>query len=332
MAHAIPSVGRTYAPALLRALAVVLLAVPFAGALAGGGAALWATTLASAALLAATFLLTGPARARAEQWSTPVDRLVLAGLVLSALQAVESQDAGPAAAWLRQVLACAMAFYALHTLARHTPGASDALWGVFGVAALGLGLHALWASAGGLARLAEWSEAADRAWTSRFGLGKALLLATIVAAGRAREPGAHAAWRVAACAGALGLLPHLALGGLGLGAAPLARLEQPLYFSVTVVAMLLLATLAKRAWQLRRERPGEAWRWRGLALGFLALAGLAILGGGSGGEGVRMLAALGAVATLVAAEEPAAAAGLDAAGLEDDHGAPEAAPEARRAA
>jgi len=305
-----PADPGTRTPSLLviRGCALALVAAPFAGAVAGGWLAHWGSTAVALAVALLTFVLAGGERMQAERWCSPVDRLILAGLTLSALQTLGATDPPGSSAWLRQLVACGIAFYALLALARRSAGASDALWGVFGTAAFALGLHAMWASTAGLERLAAWSAATDLLWVSQFGLGKTVLIATLITAGRARESGASPAWRAAALVGGIGSLLHAAVGGLGLGSAPLALLEQPLYFSVTVAALLLLAAMAKRAWTLRRDRPVQAWRWRGLSLGFVGVAALAAFGGTTGGEGLRMIVTLAAVATLVAAEEPAEAA------------------------
>ena len=295
---------------LVRGMTLLLLAAPYVGVAAGERAALWAATAAALATTLVAFLAAGPERLRAGRWRSPIDRLIVAGLALSALQTIEAHGSDASVAWLRQLVSCGIAFYALLALARRTPGASDALWSLFGVASFGLGLHAMWACTGGLERLAAWSGAADAAWSGEFALGKTVLLATLITAGRAREPGASPAWRASALVGGIGTLLHAALGGLGLGAAPLSLLEQPLYFSVTVAALLLLASLARRAWLLRRERLAESWRWRGLSAGFVGVALIAAFGGASGGEGLRMLVTVAAVTTLVAAEEPVAPAAV----------------------
>ncbi len=300
-------VPRAVPLAVIRCCAVALVAAPFAGAVAGEPVARWGTTAVALAAGLVAFVLAGSERMHADRWCSPVDRLILAGLTLSALQTLGASGSDGSMAWLRQLLACGIAFYALLAVARRTAGASDAIWSVFGATAFGLGLHAMWASTAGLERLAAWSAETDALWVSQFGLGKTVLIATLIAAGRAREPGASPAWRVAALVGGIGTLLHAAVGGLGLGAAPLALLEQPLYFSVTVAALLLLASMAKRAWTMRREHARQAWRWRGLALGFVGVAALAAFGGTTGGEGLRMIVTLAAVVTLVAAEEPAEA-------------------------
>ncbi len=314
--------------ALIRVCGVLLVAAPFTAAAMGGPAAIWVATAMTGSLLLLAFVLAGRERSNASRWCSSVDRLVFAGIALSVLQVIDRNGSVESSAWLRQILACGLGFYSLLALARRTPGASDALWGVFGLASFGLGLHAMWASTGGLDRLVAWSAEADRAWASQFGLGKVMLVTTLMTAGRAREPGASAAWRVAVLAGGLGTLLHASVGGLGLGSQALALLEQPLYFSVTIVALLLIASLAKRAWTLRRERHQEAWRWRGLGLAFMAVGAIAALGGASGGESLRILVTLAAVTTLVAAEEPVAEAAASIASLES----PTANPEQRRAA
>ena len=329
MAHAtLMPPHRTVPSGLVRGMTLLLLAAPYLGVAAGQQAALWAATAAALATTLVAFLAAGDERLRAARWSSPIDRLIVAGLALSTLRTIEAHGSDASVAWLRQLVSCGIAFYALLALARRTPGASDTLWSLFGVASFGLGVHAMWACTGGLGQLAAWSGVADAAWSGEFALGKTVLLATLITAGRAREPGASPAWRAAALVGGIGTLLHAALGGLGLGAAPLSLLEQPLYFSVTVAALLLLASLARRAWLLRRERLAEAWRWRGLSAGFVAVAGIAAFGGASGGEGLRMLVTVAAVTTLVAAEEPAAS--VSASRVRDPE--PAAAPAAAAAA
>lgn len=333
-----PSIPRSPARLLPLSIALMLLASALGGAVAGEPFATWGA-LAAAALALGLAVLAARSRALTRAyWSTPLDRPIAAGLILCALQCIDAGGSPGAWVWFGDLLSCAFGFYALLPLARRTAGACEAMWSVFAVAAVALGLHALWAASGGLARLGEWSARADAAWASEYGLGKTLVLATLMCAGRALEPGAPPLWRLSAVVGGIGTLLHASIGGLGLRAAPLGLLEHPLYFSVTVVSMLLLASLARRGWQLRRERPEESWRWGAAAAGFTGVAALAVFGGASGGEALRILATLAAVTTLAGAEGLAVQARLTVPPPASETPAsktpaPEApAPEARRAA
>jgi len=271
-------------------------------AIAGAGP-LW-LEIAAAVLLAAA-VIAGPRARGWEAWSTPLDGRILAGIAVAVLQALPSRPDGFGVLWLRQMLACGGAYYAFVVLLRRRPDAVDALWVGFPVAAVALGVHALWAATQGLQRLAIHSAIADTHWGSHHGLAKALAFATLVTAGRAWERDVAPAWRVSALVGVAGCVMHAATGGLGLGASALARLDDPLYFSSTCVTMLLVLALVRLAWDQRRERPGQAWRWRMLAAAFGGLVVFGLFGETSGGEGVRALAVLGATLAVIAREAPA---------------------------
>ena len=124
------------------------------------------------------------------------------------------------------------------------------------------------------------------------------------APGRACENGARSLWRTAALVGAIGCVLHGFAGGLGLEAHEMARLDEPLYFSTTAVTLLILISFARLAWGLRRERPEEAPRWIALAVGFGAVAVMAVLGGTTGGEGLRVLAFMGGAVVVAALDAP----------------------------
>jgi hypothetical protein len=117
-------------------------------------------------------------------------------------------------------------------------------------------------------------------------------------------------WRLAALIAGIGAALHLAAGGAGLGARALARLDDPVFFSTLSLTLLLSVGIAREAWALGRARPNEAGRWRAIAIatGLIALGGA--LGEASGGEGVRMLVGLGAVAVMTVRALPAAAAAV----------------------
>jgi hypothetical protein len=290
---------------VLRAAALALMTAAAFDAAHGPIAPLSAMAITAAALGLLVLVLGGREALRGERWCTPVDRLVLAGLALSLLQVVQAPGAAEPRAWLRQMLACGFAFYALVALGRRTPQAAAALWPAAGLAAAALGVHAVFTATAGLPALAAHSARADLAWAGSEGLGKAMMLATVVTLGRASEPLATPAWRGAALLGVLGTGLHVAHGRLGLGPQALGRLEEPLHFSVTVASLLLLGSFARRAWAQRRERPGEGARWRAVAAAFVVVAFLGAFGAQTGGLGVRVLVAVMAAATLLQGEAPA---------------------------
>ena len=309
-------------PALLPGAAVVADAVwplqPGAGALG----LLW---LDVAALVCLAWASLGPHRARPAHWATPVDGRAVAGLVLALLHVIEQGGAGPPMQWLHQIAAVGACFYALAARLRRDARAPDAVWPAFAGMVLALSAFTLGHVTAGTGALAAASAAVDVAWASHAGLAKTLMLATVLCAGRAAEPGARAMWSVTALTGVLAVVLHAVSGGLGLGIASLASLDEPFYFGTSIVAFMFLLGLARAAWLLVRERPAEAARWRAAAVAFVLVVVLLVFGGATGGEGVRTVVALASAATIASGFAPRAVApGIPA--------AVEAEPPARKAA
>lgn len=236
-------------------------------------------------------------------WKTPFDGRIVAGLVMAALHAASFPAGSPAREWARQLASCAIGYYALIALARSGALRAEQLWRALAIASAALGAHAILAATVGLGQLALQSEQVDAAWGARHGLPKALAFATVACAGRAFEAGSSRTWRIVTLVGLAGSVLHAAAGGFVLGSEALSLLDEPLYFSASIVTLLLIAGVVRLAWQLRRARPAEATRWRMLALGVASLGAIGILGGTSGGEGLRVLAMLAAVLLVVAQEE-----------------------------
>ena len=290
-------------------LGVALAAAADAWRPPGLGRLLW---LDVAALACLAWALWPPDRLRATRWRTPVDGRVLAAIAVSALAVVAAPAVDGPRQWLRQILAGAAIYYALASRLRRGADAPERVWPAFAAAAFALGGHALWSATAGLAHLARDASAADRNWAAEHGLAKTLCVATVLCAGRAAERGTRPVWRVATVVGALGFGLHARCGGVGLTSAALARLEDPLYFSTIAIVLLVLWSFARMAWKLGRQRPDEAPRWRAVAVAFAAVAGLGVLGGTSGGEGLRTLAFLAGALVVATREAPAAGAAAEA--------------------
>ena len=291
-------------PALLLAAAVVLDAVwpipPREGALR----LLW---LDLAALTCLAWAALGPRRARSHEWATPMDGRAVAGLVLALLHVIAQSGEGPPMQWLHQIAAVGACFYALGARLRRSPLAPDAVWPSFAVMTLALSAFTLAHVTQGSEALATASAEVDVAWASHAGLGKTLLILTILCAGRAAEPGARPLWSVTALTGAFAVLLHGFSGGFGLGVASLANLDEPFYFGTSIVAFMFLFGLARVSWQLVSDRPAEAARWRAATLAYLSVVVLLLFGGATGGEGVRTVLVLVAAATIASSLAPAAA-------------------------
>ena len=296
-------------PALLPGVAVVLDAVrplqPGAGALG----LLWLDLAAITCLVWAT---TGAKRARAGDWATPMDGRAVAGIVLALLHVIARAGVGAPMQWLHQFAAIGVCFYALGARLRREPLAPDAVWPSFAMVSLALSAFTLAHVTRGTEALAAASADVDVAWASHAGVAKTLVLVTILCAGRAAEPNARALWPVTVFVGALAVVLHGVSGGLGLGLASLASLDEPFYFGTSVVLLMFMFGLARAAWLLVRERPAEAARWRATAVTFVVAVGMLIFGGTSGGEGVRTVLVLAAAATIASTFAPRKAALRDA--------------------
>ena len=291
-------------PALLPAVALALDAAwPLPSPTSGPGL-LW---LDLAAVVCLAWAIAGRGRARRTEWNTPVDGPVLAGMVLAVLHVVRMGGDLEPVQWLRQITASGVCFYSLSARLRREPRAPDAIWPAFALVVLALSVFVLAAATHGAPALQQAIRGVDERWVSRSGLAKALLLGTILCAGRAAESGARALWRVTALVGAVAFVLCTFVGGSGLGIASLASLDEPFYFGTSVVAMLFLASLARMAWALSRDRADEAWRWRAAAVAFPVIAALLIFGGTTGGEGLRTIAGLAGAAVVASRIAPRAA-------------------------
>lgn len=291
-------------PALFTSLALVLDALwPLLPGARGFGV-LWLDLAAIACLV---WALSGPRRARRADWATPVDGRVLSGFVLAVLHVIKLQGALEPVQWLHQIAAAGVCFYALGARLRRDANAVDALWPAFALLTLALSLLTFGPLTQGIEVFVARTQAIDATWVSRFGVGKTLLLVTVLCAGRASEAGARAFWRVTALVGALASVVHVIVNGTGLQIASLGSLDEPFYFGTSIVAFVLLAGMARMAWQLVAERPEEAGRWRSVAVMFSLIIVLLLFGGTTGGEGVRTVAALSGAAVIVAHIAPRSA-------------------------
>ncbi|HTR96650.1 MAG TPA: hypothetical protein VMH61_02000 [Candidatus Acidoferrales bacterium] len=268
-----------------------------------------------AALLCAlrAVMLPGMLRAR-DAWRTPLDGLVLGAVALAVLLAALAGGANGTRVWFQHVAASSVFFYAVTALLRRDAGAIELVWKVLAAATVLLGLAACGGAAVGAGSFALQTAHVDAHWGGAHVLGKALLFVTLATTGRALERGAAPGWRLAVAIGVCGLVVHMLRGGFGLEAVALARLDDPLDFCVESLTLLLAFAAARQAWALRRDRPDEAPRWRALAFALVTIGGAGVLGDGSAGEGVRVLAVLatsGAIATPLAREHDRLDAPLD---------------------
>lgn len=293
-------------PALLPCVALVLDGIwPLPTPVPGFGV-LW---LDLAAVVCVAWAAVGPNRARRRQdWDTPVDGRVLAGMALAILHVLRAWGDPAPIQWLRQIAASGVCFYALSARLRREPRAQDAVWPGFAFLVLALSAYVLAHATQGPVALAQAIRAVDERWVSQFGLSKALLVGTLLCSGRAAEPGARALWRVTAPVGALSCVLCAFTSGAGLDVSSLASLDEPFYFGTSIVAFLFLAGLTRMAWALSRERAGEAGRWRAAAATFPAVAGLLAFGGTTGGEGLRTVVGLAGAAVIATRVAPALAA------------------------
>jgi hypothetical protein len=229
---------------------------------------------------------------------TPIDGLLLGALAIAAVQAWAGAGRDGSAGWLAQLVAGSGVYFGLTRALRRAPAAIELVWRALAALAVVLGLHAVWAITGGVAGLVRQEDLVDAAWAGRHTLVKVLAFLTLALAGRAFEHRSEPHWRVVMLLGAIGTGLHLAGGGVGLGARALARLDDPVFFSTLSLTLLLAVGIAREAWALGKARPNEAARWRALAVatGVIAVGGA--LGEASGGEGVRMVVALGAIAVM----------------------------------
>jgi hypothetical protein len=249
----------------------------------------------------------GSRRGRRDDWRTPVDGRVIAGLVLAVLHVVRAAGALEPVQWLRQITASGICFYALGARLRREARAPDAVWPAFALVTLALAGGVLALATQGVTALEHGSQIVDVRWVSQHGLVKALLLSTLLCAGRAAEPDARALWRVTALVGGVACVVCALVTGTGLAIGALAGLDEPFYFATSIVAFLFLAGLTRMAWALASDRGAKAGRWRAAALAFPLVATLLLFGGTTGGEALRALAALAGAAVIAARAAPAAA-------------------------
>ena len=284
-------------PALLPGAAVALDAV---WPLRPGGGPLAPLWLDLAALVSLAWASLGPRRAKLADWATPMDGRIVAGLVLALLHVIARGGAREPMHWLHQIAASGVCFYALAARLRREARAPDAVWPAFAVMTLALTAWTLLQATAGSEGLAAASGDWDAAWASRAGVPKALLVLSLLCAGRAMEPGARPLWSVTALAGMVGVALHTLVGGLGLSLGALAGLDEPFYFGTMVVASLFLFGLARMAWFLARDRAAEASRWHAASAAYVVVVALLLLGGPTGGEGLRGVLALAGAATIAA--------------------------------
>ncbi len=296
--------GRWCWPALLPGVAMVLDA---GWPLRPDGELLW---LDVAAILCLGWALVGSRRAPPTDWATSMDGNIAAGFVLALLHVIRADGDAEPMRWLHQIASSGACFYALAARLRRDPLAADAIWPSFAFAVLALSTFTLACATRGIEAIGHASRLVDVRWASQAGLAKTLLLATVLCAGRAMEPGARALWRVTALVGALSLVLASLPTGVGLRIGSLASLDEPFYFGTSIVAFMFLAGLARMAWTLARERPAEAHRWRAASLVFALVVVLLLFGGTTGGEGVRALTALAAAAAIAGSRTAQAAPGL----------------------
>jgi hypothetical protein len=235
-------------------------------------------------------------------WRTPLDGRLAAMLAVLLIAAVPRRGEPWSMEGLRVAITGVGAFYATHILVARHPSARIAAGHTFPVAAVALGLHALWAATSGLGRLAAIAAEADTRWHSAHGLAAVTMIATVLTLGRAMERGAPPAWRLAAVVGVVGTGLHVAALGQPAAGAPLdllslVRLEDPLDFSTAMVLALVLHRLGRTAWSLRGKRPVQAGRWWGAIVAIALLCAGLVFGLGAPGEGVVLLASV--VAALV---------------------------------
>lgn len=313
-------------PAWLPAVALVLDAT---WPLRPAGEFLW---LDVAALLCVGWAAVGPNRARGKDWATPMDGRIAAGFVLALLHVLQVRADAEPSSWLHQIAATGACFYALAARLRREPRAPDAIWPAFAFVGFALAAFTLACATTGFDAVARASRLVDAHWASQAGLAKALLLSSVLCIGRACEPNARALWRVAALVGVVAFLIQALPGGLSLRIGHLANLDDPFYFATAIVAFLFLAGLARGAWQLARERPEEAWRWRSAAAMFALVIVLLLFGGTTGGEGVRTLTALAGAATIASVAAPRAAAATPRPSTAGANAARNQAPDQSRAA
>jgi len=296
--------GRWCWPALLPALA---LALDAAWPLPAPRPGLGVTWLDVAALVCVGWAALARGRARRHEWATPVDGRVLAGLLIAVLHVVRTAGALEPIVWLRQITASGLCFYALSARLRRDARAPDAIWPVFAFVVLALSAYVLGFATQGVGVLVQATRAVDARWASQFGLTRALLIGTVLCTGRASEPGARASWRVTALVGGLACAVCAWAGGAGLGTGSLQSLDEPFYFATTIVTFTFLAGLTRMAWALARDRATEAGRWRAAAVAFPSIAVLLVFGGTTGGEGLRVLAALAGAAVVATRAAPSLA-------------------------
>ncbi len=284
-------------PALLPAAALVLDAtwpLPVGGLL-------W---LDLAALACLGWAALGPRRAPPRDWATPMDGRIAAGFVLALLHVIQVPANREPMVWVHQIAASGICFYALGARLRREALAPDAIWPAFAGIVLVLAAFTLASATQGLEAISLAAARVDRNWASHDGLAKTLLLATVLCIGRAMEPSARPLWRVTALVGAMAFVLQAVPNGVGLGVDSLASLDEPFYFGTSIIAILFLAGLARAAWLVGRERLDEAWRWRAATVAFALVTVLLLLGGTTGGEGVRVLTALAGSATIASGFAP----------------------------
>src|SRR5262249_20964134 len=139
---------------------------------------------------------------------------------------------------------------------------------------------ALGAATQGGASLRAATGIVDGRWGSAHGFARALLLLTLLCAGRAIERDARPLWRATAIAGLVAFLVCMFVSrtGLGLDVSLISSLDEPSLFGTSIVGFMMIARLTRHAWRLMRERPDEAGRWRAAAILFPLVAVFMLFG------------------------------------------------------
>jgi hypothetical protein len=223
---------------------------------------------------------------------TPVDTLVVAVLVLFSLSLLAPGASSHALLDLKRVAVRLVIFYATTTVASRPLG-SRWVWVAFPLASALLGVHAVWARAGGAEFLARQVEYADLAWVTRHGIQNILLVALPVSIGLSLNAGqmpARVLWLFATMCGTVALSLYWSHGVALLPDDFGAGRWTPLEIGRVALACATLATLSFLAWKVCRGRRHEAPRWIAMIVTFAIFAILEITGPAITGPAVSLLA------------------------------------------
>jgi hypothetical protein len=243
---------------------------------------------------------------------TPVDRLVLAILLLFGVSMAVPGAHDRVFTDLKQFTVHVVVFYATTTVASR-PRGSRWVWTAFPLASALIGLHAVWAQFHGPDVLALHMITADRTWGSTHGVFNTLLVALPVSAGlalSAGKPSARWAWMLAALAGAAGFGLHLSRTRVAYEQA--FWVDRWTWFEIcrAAIACAVLLVLARLAWKVRRGRMHEGPRWLAATLTFVMFAAVELSGSALSGPAVPLLAvAAGLVVGTIRADGRAVRSG-----------------------